>query len=93
LAARAPKAVAGGHLFSAITIGRVINEQSCAVAIDGAAFCWGANTQGELGDGTTVDKSVPTAVVGNLVFTSVRAGWGFTCGVTTRPSLRCPKAG
>jgi alpha-tubulin suppressor-like RCC1 family protein len=84
-----PKAVAGGRLFKAITVGRVINEHSCAVAIDGAGFCWGPNSQGQLGDGTTVDKSAPNAVVGDLVFTSLSAGSNFTCGVTTSGAGFC----
>ncbi|HVH45063.1 MAG TPA: hypothetical protein VM925_22070 [Labilithrix sp.] len=35
-------------------------NRSCAVAEDGRAFCWGQNTNGQLGDGTT--KSAYVAV-------------------------------
>ena len=36
---------------------------TCAV-IAGAVLCWGENENGELGDGTTVDRPVPTQVSG-----------------------------
>jgi alpha-tubulin suppressor-like RCC1 family protein len=35
---------------------------SCAVKADGTTWCWGANGSGQLGDGTTVNRGVPTQV-------------------------------
>jgi alpha-tubulin suppressor-like RCC1 family protein len=32
------------------------------VTTAGAAYCWGRNGNGELGDGTNIDKNVPVAV-------------------------------
>ena len=31
----------------------------------GVAYCWGYNTYGQLGIGTTTDKYIPTKVGGN----------------------------
>jgi alpha-tubulin suppressor-like RCC1 family protein len=31
-----------------------------------ALLCWGRNESGQVGDGTTTNKSTPTAVVGGL---------------------------
>jgi alpha-tubulin suppressor-like RCC1 family protein len=37
---------------------------SCAVTLAGGIRCWGSNSAGELGDGTTVDRHRQVAVVG-----------------------------
>jgi len=37
---------------------------TCAMNGANDVFCWGENGDGQLGDGTSVDKNVPTAVVG-----------------------------
>ena len=62
---------------------------TCAVTPSGAAYCWGANSVGQLGDNTTVDKLVPTAVQGGLQFALLSGGGGHTCGVTTTGLGHC----
>jgi alpha-tubulin suppressor-like RCC1 family protein len=37
---------------------------TCARIKDGSVWCWGENVNGQLGDGTNVDKAVPTPVTG-----------------------------
>jgi len=56
---------------------------TCAVTSAGAAYCWGGNGNAQLGDNTTVDKLVPTAVQGGVVFAVVSGGGNHTCGVST----------
>ncbi|MCI0687377.1 MAG: Ig-like domain-containing protein [Sporichthyaceae bacterium] len=61
---------------------------SCGVTIAGAAYCWGDNDHGQLGDGTTTDRIRPVPVAGppgGLAFTTLRAGNHHTCGVTAGP--------
>jgi alpha-tubulin suppressor-like RCC1 family protein len=40
------------------------NDHACAISEDGSAWCWGTNTVGQLGDGTTVDRSTVAQVIG-----------------------------
>ena len=39
------------------------NSHTCAVTTAGGLKCWGHNTSGELGDGTTTNRTNPVAVV------------------------------
>jgi alpha-tubulin suppressor-like RCC1 family protein len=48
-------------------------SSSAGITIDGSLYTWGLNTNGQLGDGTTVDKSSPVKI-GSSSWTSVYAG-------------------
>ena len=37
-------------------------NHTCALSSEGLAYCWGYNSYGNLGDGTTTQRTVPTAV-------------------------------
>lgn len=78
----APEPVTGGHLFASVTASY---DASCGLTPAGAAYCWGDNLVGSLGDGTLNNRSAPTPVVGGHVFVSLTSG-GFylhsiTCGL------------
>lgn len=62
---------------------------TCAVAYTGAAFCWGTNGNGQMGNGGTASSSVPVAVAGGLSFAQVSAGTFNACGVTTDGTAYC----
>jgi alpha-tubulin suppressor-like RCC1 family protein len=47
---------------------------SCAVLTDGTMKCWGYNGNGELGDGTTTDRTTPVEVSGITTATSIALG-------------------
>ena len=52
--------------------------------------CAGSNGNGQLGDGTTTDSSVPTAVSGSHTFTQLSAGGQtHTCGLRTDGIALC----
>lgn len=60
---RVPVAVATrpGDLTSSNVVGIGAGaNRSCAVITDGRTFCSGLNSAGQIGDGTTVNRNVPT---------------------------------
>src|SRR6266566_4606132 len=64
-------------------------EFACGLTVAGAAYCWGAHDRGQLGDGTTTDRSRPVRVVGGLRFAVLSAGGEQTCGVTAGGVAYC----
>ena len=56
-----PIAVAGGLLWQRLNAGAT-SHHACGITTAGAAYCWGDNFRGQIGDGTHDDRSVPTAV-------------------------------
>ncbi len=61
----------------------------CAVLTDNTIECWGSNTQGQLGDGTTNFASTPVAVDGITTADKVDAGFLHTCAVLADDTARC----
>jgi alpha-tubulin suppressor-like RCC1 family protein len=63
---------------------------TCARKDDGSLWCWGDNTDGKLGDGTTMLKSSPTQVpVLGTTVAEVALGGGHTCARKNDGSLWC----
>lgn len=50
---------------------------------------WGSNHQGQLGDGTTTNKSVPTHVLSGKAYIKVVAGTAHACGLTGDGKVEC----
>ena len=64
-------------------------SHTCGVTTGDRAYCWGDNSRGQLGDGTTTRRLRPVAVVGGLRFKQLSAGSDDTCGTTTDNRLYC----
>ncbi len=88
----APTLVLGtAGLFNFVSAG---SEHTCAVTLAGAGYCWGKNTEGQLGDSTTLMRTTPAPVSGLVVFKSISAGTGLlgsahTCGFNTSNVAYC----
>jgi alpha-tubulin suppressor-like RCC1 family protein len=81
-----PVAASGEVALASLTVG---SDHTCGLTASGAAYCWGGNSSGQLGDGTTLPRRTPVPVLGGLTFTSLTAGYGFTCGVTGNGGAYC----
>ncbi len=82
-----PLEVVGGHSFVSLVAG---SEHTCGLTADGQAFCWGLNSDGQLGIGEVSDKvPQPVAVTGSHTFEALTTWWYFTCGLTTDGDVYC----
>jgi alpha-tubulin suppressor-like RCC1 family protein len=61
--AQLPAAVPGLSGVDSLTLG---TWYSCALSTDASAKCWGFNSYGQLGNGTTADAASPSPVVTSL---------------------------
>jgi alpha-tubulin suppressor-like RCC1 family protein len=63
---------------------------TCAVTNTGAAFCWGDNSNGQLGNGTEIVSNLPVPVAGlSIGVSTIAAGSDFTCAVTVSGGAEC----
>ena len=61
-----PSPVLVGNGLALIEVRAGISPHSCGLAPDGRAYCWGYNVDGQLGDGTRIDRLIPVAVAGPM---------------------------
>lgn len=53
---------------------------TCGIAVSGEAYCWGWNSDGSVGDGTTTARNVPTLVAGGQKFQDIQVSYNGTLG-------------
>lgn len=78
--------IGGDILFTSITAG---DQHACGLASGGYVYCWGANSEGQLGDGTLVASARPVLVSATTTYTAIGAGSAYTCALTAAGVAEC----
>ncbi|MCA0295789.1 MAG: chromosome condensation regulator RCC1 [Actinobacteria bacterium] len=72
------KAISAGYL------------NTCALTTKGKVWCWGENSNGQLGDGTTTTSYKPVAVKGlGSGVRTVSVGYRYACAITKSKAVKC----
>jgi hypothetical protein len=78
--------VPAGSVWAQVSAGL---RHTCGITTAGAAYCWGYNTTGQIGNGNQTNQSRPVAVAGGFSWSSISAGDDYTCGITTGGAAYC----
>jgi len=84
-----PVPVSGGHTFTQLS---AASTSTCGLRADGAVLCWGSNSLGQLGNGSTAASSlVPVAVSGGRTYTRLgeASATSTRCAIETGGALWC----
>ena len=83
-----PVAVSGG-ISNFIQI-EAYSQTTCALTDNGTVWCWGANSNGQLGEGTTTSRDYPVQVQNITDALDIYVGDGTACAaVNKRLDLKC----
>jgi len=83
-----PTQVAG--LTSGVAAIATGDRVSCAVKSSGDVWCWGCSDRGCLGDGTNIDRTVPTRVVGlTAPIAAISMGMSHVCAINSERGVVC----
>lgn len=90
VARSSPVAVLGGLTFAKLySTNNGVGPSVWGITTSGAAYGWGINTNGQLGDGTTTVRSSPVAVVGGLTFSDILYASTAVVALTTDGKIYC----
>ena len=68
------------------------HDHTCALLDNGSVSCWGRNTWGQLGDGTTIDRDTPTQTASlgaGRTAVAISAHYSSTCALLDDGSIAC----
>ncbi len=81
-----PTPVSGFIRFKALAAGY---HRVCGLDLEGAAWCWGSNDQGGLGDNSSASQPSPVRVVGDGGYVAIAAGDYHTCTLDIDGAVWC----
>jgi alpha-tubulin suppressor-like RCC1 family protein len=83
--------VLAGVVLTQVSSGK---DQGCALSSAGAAYCWGGNTDGDLGNNSTIQSTTAvavtaTGVLAGIVLTQVTGAYNFACALSSAGAAYC----
>jgi alpha-tubulin suppressor-like RCC1 family protein len=82
----APDPVRTGVAFAAVSVG---DGFTCGTATDDRVSCWGRGSEGQLGNGQSLNRTVPMPLDGAFTLREVDAGSRHGCGVSRAGGVYC----
>jgi Fibronectin type III domain/Regulator of chromosome condensation (RCC1) repeat len=83
-------------VLSGVTLTQIAagSDSACGLSSTGAAYCWGGNGDGELGNSSTTGSEVPVAVttsgvLSGVTLTQIDIGTEFACALSTAAAAYC----
>ncbi len=76
-----PFALAVTNLAGSVSAVNAGAYHTCAIITGGTIQCWGLNSSGQLGNGTTINSSIPVTISGLAGVTQIAAGYAYTCAL------------
>ncbi len=93
ISSNVPVPVSTSGVLSGVTLTQITTGDNftCALGAAGAAYCWGLNSHGEMGNNTvTAAQDTPVAVtMSGLTFTQLSAGNAAMCALTSTALAYC----
>jgi alpha-tubulin suppressor-like RCC1 family protein len=83
-----PVQVPAGVAFTSLTAG---SSFTCGLTSTGAAYCWGDNSSGQLGNGSSSPSNslVPIPVTGGHTFSALAVSLAAVCGLASGGTVYC----
>ena len=82
----APVLVTGGLAFKSVDPGDL---HTCGLTTSSRVYCWGSNSLGQLGDGTTAYHLAPAIIAGNQLYKQVSTGSIHSCALGIDDKAYC----
>jgi len=82
---------APGRILAGVTALSVGDNHSCVVEGSGGVYCWGANSSGQLGDGTAIRRPLATAISnpGGSQYVAVAVAAQHSCALASNGDVHC----
>ncbi|MDO9182204.1 MAG: hypothetical protein Q7U04_07335 [Bacteriovorax sp.] len=86
-----PIIIDAGTTYAKVALSATFAHHTCAITTAGALKCWGSNSNGQLGNGTTgtPPSQIPLLIDAGIIYREISVSFKSSCGITIAGSLKC----